>query len=91
MSPDLALPSTVVFGEGGLFSDGLGMALMSRHHIDFVTFGLAFQGDRRATIDDPLAESLGHRPGVILVDVELLGGNRSRPSAVVSGMIVFLL
>ncbi len=49
------------------------MALMSRHHIDFVAFDLALQHDRRAAVDDPLAELLDHRPGVILVDLELLG------------------
>jgi hypothetical protein len=51
---------------------------MSRHHIDFVALDLPLQDDRRATLDDPLAELLDHRPGVILVDVELLGDLQSR-------------
>ena len=49
------------------------MALMSGHHIDFVAFDLALQHDRRATGDDPLAELPDHRPGVIFVDIKLLG------------------
>ena len=48
------------------------MALMSGHHIDFVALDLALQDDRGAAIDDPLAEALDHRPGVILVDAEFL-------------------
>ena len=51
---------------------------MSGHHIDFVALDLAFQDDRGATIDDPLAESPDHRPGVVLVEVELLGDLQSR-------------
>ncbi len=78
MSPGLAPPSGVASGGGGLFFDGLGVALMSRHHIDFVAFDLALQRDRGATGDDPLAELLDHRPGVILVEVELLGDLQSR-------------
>jgi hypothetical protein len=54
------------------------MTLMSSHHIDFVTFDLPFQNDRRGPIDDPLTELLNHRPGVILVDVEFLGDLQSR-------------
>jgi hypothetical protein len=51
---------------------------MSCHHIDFVAFHLAFQDDRRAAVDDPLAELLDHRPGVVLVDVEFLGDLQPR-------------
>ena len=51
---------------------------MSGHDIDFVALDLALQDDRRATIDDPLAESPDHRPGVILVDIQLLGDLQSR-------------
>jgi hypothetical protein len=54
------------------------MALMSRHHIDFVALDLALQDDRGATINDPLAESTDHRPGVILVDVQFLGDLQPR-------------
>lgn len=78
MSPDRAPPSGVADGEVGLFFDGLGMALMSGHHIDFVALDLAFQHDRRATIDDPLAELADHRSGVVLVDVQLLGDLQPR-------------
>ena len=46
---------------------------MSGYHIDFVAFDLALQHDRRTTGDDPLAELLDHRPGVILVNLKLLG------------------
>jgi hypothetical protein len=45
---------------------------MSGHRIDFVALDLAFQDDRRPTIEDPLAEALDHCPGVILVDAEFL-------------------
>jgi hypothetical protein len=48
------------------------MSLMSCYHIDFVAFDLALQHDRRATGDDPLAELLDHRPGVIFVDIKFL-------------------
>ncbi|CAN5854984.1 hypothetical protein BH23PLA1_BH23PLA1_31110 [soil metagenome] len=41
-------------------------------------FHLAFQDHRRTMIDNPLAELLDHRPGVILVDVEFLGDLQSR-------------
>ena len=51
---------------------------MSRHHIDFVALDLARQHDRGAAIDDPLAELLDHRPGVVLVHVELLGDLQAR-------------
>ena len=51
---------------------------MSGHHIDFVALDLALQDGRGATINDPLAESPDHRPGVILVDVPLLGDLQSR-------------
>jgi hypothetical protein len=51
---------------------------MSSHDRDFVALDLAFQDDRRATIDDPLAVLLDHRPGVVLVDVEFLGDLQSR-------------
>ena len=51
---------------------------MSRHHIDFVAFHLALQHHGRSAIYDPLAESLNHRPGVILVDVEFLGDLQTR-------------
>ncbi|CAN5890544.1 hypothetical protein BH23PLA1_BH23PLA1_37070 [soil metagenome] len=51
---------------------------MSCYDIDFVAFDLTLQHDRRATGNDPLAELLDHRPGVILVDVELLGDLQSR-------------
>jgi hypothetical protein len=54
------------------------MALMSCNHIDFVAFHLALQDDGGTAIDDPLAELLDHHPGVILVDVELLGDLQSR-------------
>ena len=54
------------------------MALMSGHHIDFVALDLAFQHDRRTTLDDPLAKLPDHRPGVVLVDVEFLGDLQSR-------------
>jgi hypothetical protein len=54
------------------------MALMSRHHIDFVALDLALQHHRRTTADDPFAELLDHRPGVILVDIEFLGDLQSR-------------
>ena len=63
---------------GRPFFDGLGVALMSCHHIDFVAFDLALQHDRGTTGDDPLAESLDHRPGVIFVDIEFLGDLSSR-------------
>ena len=46
---------------------------MSRYDIDFVAFDLAGKGDRRPTVDNPLAQLLDHRPGVILVDIKLLG------------------
>jgi hypothetical protein len=46
---------------------------MSRHHIDFVAFDRAGKRDRGPTIDDPLAELLDHRPGIVLVHVELFG------------------
>ena len=49
------------------------MPLMSRHHIDFVAFDRTGKRDRGPAINDPLAELLDHRPGVILVHVELLG------------------
>src|SRR3954447_10372533 len=58
---------------GRPFFDGLGMALMSCDHIDFVALDLALQDDGRTTGDDPLAELLDHRPGVILVDIQFLG------------------
>ena len=51
---------------------------MSGHHIDLVALDLAFQGHRRATIDDPLAELADHGPGVVLVDVQFLGDLQSR-------------
>jgi len=51
---------------------------MSSHHIDFVALDRAFQDDRRTAIDDPLAELPDHRPGVIFVDIELLGNLQSR-------------
>jgi hypothetical protein len=54
------------------------MALMSGHHIDFVALDLPLQDDRGTTLDDPLAKPLDHRPGVVLVDVELLGDLQSR-------------
>jgi hypothetical protein len=54
------------------------MTLMSGHHIDFVALDLALQDDRRTTLDDPLAKPLDHRPGVVLVDVKLLGDLQSR-------------
>jgi hypothetical protein len=54
------------------------MALMSGHHIDFVALDLPFQHDRRATLDDPLTELADHRPGVVFVDVQLLGDLQSR-------------
>lgn len=38
---------------------------MSGQHIEFVAPDLAFEGDRRRAIDDPLAELLDH--------VQLLG------------------
>jgi len=43
-----------------LFWDGLGMALMSGHHGDFVALDLALQNDRGAAIDDPLAKLPDH-------------------------------
>ena len=46
---------------------------MSRHDIDFVAFDLAGEGNRRPSVDDPLAQLLDHRPGVILVDIKLFG------------------
>ena len=46
---------------------------MSRHHIDFVALDLAGKGDRGPAVDDPLAELLDHRPGVIVVDIKFLG------------------
>src|SRR5277367_6699484 len=46
---------------GRPFFDRLGMTLMSSHHINFVTFDLPLQHDRRGPIDDPLAELLDHR------------------------------
>jgi len=54
------------------------MSLMSRHHIDFVTFHLPLEDHGLASIDDPLAELLDHRPGVILVDIEFLGDLQTR-------------
>src|SRR4051812_29932242 len=54
------------------------MALMSGHHIDLVALDLPLQDDRGATLDDPLAKLLDHRPGVVLVDVKLLGDLQSR-------------
>jgi hypothetical protein len=51
---------------------------MSGHHIDFVALDRAPQHDRGAPLDDPLAESAHHRPGIILVDVQLLGDLQSR-------------
>ena len=54
------------------------MALMSGHHIDFVALDLPLQHDRRATLDDPLAELADHGPGVVLVDVQFLGDLQSR-------------
>jgi len=50
MSPGHAPPSGVADGEDGLFFDGLGMSLMSCHHIDFVALDLALQHDRRTAI-----------------------------------------
>ena len=44
----------------------------------FSNLDLALQDDRGAAIDDPLAELPDHRPGVILVDVQLLGDLQSR-------------
>jgi len=49
------------------------MALMSGHHIHSVALDLALQLDRGASIDDPPAELPDHGPGVVLVDVQLLG------------------
>ena len=46
---------------------------MSRHDIDFVAFDLAGKGDRRPAVDDPLAQLLDHRPGIIFVDIQLFG------------------
>ena len=51
---------------------------MSSHHIDFVALHLAFEGDGRAVIDDPLAELLDHRLDVAAVDVQLLGDLQAR-------------
>src|SRR3954466_16173378 len=78
MSPGRAPPSGASGGGASLFFHGLGMALMSRHHIDFVALDLPLQDDRRTTLDDPLAKSPDHRPGVVLVDVELLGDLQTR-------------
>src|SRR3954467_14886807 len=63
---------------GRAFFYGLGMSLMSCDHIDFVAFDLALQHDRGATGDDPLAELLDHRPGVIFVGIEFLSDLQSR-------------
>src|SRR5205085_5476041 len=65
--------SGVGVARPSLFFDLLGMALMSRHYIDFVAFDRAGKRHRGPAIDDPLAELSDHRPGVVLVDVELLG------------------
>ena len=46
---------------------------MSRHHIDFVALDGAREGNRRAAVDDPLAEQLDHLLDVALVEFELLG------------------
>ena len=51
---------------------------MSRHHIDFVAFDLAGKDDRGPAVDDPLAELLDHRPGVIFVDIKFLGDLQAR-------------
>jgi hypothetical protein len=51
---------------------------MSGHHIGFVALDLALQHHRGAAVDDPPTEPPDHRPGVILVDVELPGDLRAR-------------
>ena len=51
---------------------------MSGHDIDFVAFDFALQHDRGTAIDDPLAELLEHRPGVILIQIEFLGDLQAR-------------
>src|SRR5512135_1525260 len=68
---DKALAHRLATGRD--FFDGLGMAFMSRHDIDFVAFDLAGERHRRPPIDDPLTELLNHRPGIVLVQVEFLG------------------
>src|SRR5215213_6204001 len=60
------------------FFYGLGMALMSRYDIDFVTFDLAREGHGGPAIDDPLTQLLDHRPDVILVQVQFLGDLQAR-------------
>ncbi len=51
---------------------------MSCHHIDFVAFHFALQDDGRTAIDNSLAESLDHRPGVVFVDIQFLGDLQTR-------------
>ena len=60
------------------FLDGLGIPLMSSHYIKFVALDLAFEGDGRGVIDDPLAELLDHRLDVAAVHVQLLGDLQTR-------------
>ena len=59
----LALSRAIVFFHR------LGMTLMSRHHIDFVTFDFAAEGLHGLPLDDPFAELSGHLLGVIGIEI----------------------
>jgi hypothetical protein len=61
-----------------LFFHGRWIALMSRHHIDFVALDLAFEHHNGTAIDDPLTEFLDHHLNVVAVHVEFLGDLQAR-------------
>ena len=58
-------PFSRLLRGGRPFFHRLGMTLMSRHHIDFVTFDLTAEGLNGLPSDDPFAELGGHLLGVI--------------------------
>src|SRR6266511_4060491 len=57
---------------GRSFFDRLGMALMSRHHIDFVAFHLATERDLRLALHDALAQLRCHDLGIVRIQIEFL-------------------
>ena len=73
MSPGHGRPSVADAVRLALFFDGLGMAFMSCHHIDFVAFDITGKLDRWLPIDDSLTKLLDHRSGVTRAQIEFLG------------------
>src|SRR5262249_50000372 len=65
--------SAAVGGLAALFSDRLGVALVSGHDVNLVALDLAAEPHLRLPPDDPLPQHGRHPLGVVWVEVESLG------------------